>query len=100
MDNTILAVLIGIGFALVFGALTARSSARREKIYGGTLAHVFHYIGAAGAVGVFPTVLAGLILKLGFGRSVVTGFSFVIVSLVALFLFALVEYPARQQRNL
>ena len=99
MDNTTLAVLIGLGFALVFGALTARSSARREKIYGGTLAHIFHYIGAAGAVGVFPTVLAGLILKLGIGRSIVTGFSFVIVGLIALFFFALVEYPARPKTS-
>jgi uncharacterized membrane protein len=99
MDNVTLALLIGIVFALVFGALTARSSARRSKIYGGTLAHVFHYIGAAGAVGILPTVLASLFLGLGFLRAVVMGFSFVAVGLIALFFFALVEHPARPNRS-
>lgn len=99
MDNTILAPLIGLGFALVLGALTARSSARRSKIYGGTVAHIFHYIGAAGAVGVLPTVLASLILGLGFLRALVTGFSFMIVGLIALVLFALVEAPARPKTS-
>jgi hypothetical protein len=95
MDNTILAPLIGLGFALVLGALTARSSARRSKIYGGTLAHVFHYIGAVGAVGVLPTVLASLILGQGFLRAVVMGLSFMAVGLISLVLFALIEHPAR-----
>ncbi len=90
-----LALLIGLGFALVLGALTARSSARRSKIYGGTLAHVFHYIGAAGAVGVLPTVLASLILGQGFLRAVVMGLSFMAVGLIALVLFAMIEHPAR-----
>jgi len=97
MDKVTLALLIGIGFALVFGALTARSSARRSKIYGGTAAHIFHYIGAAGAVGVLPTVLASLILGLGFLRAIVMGFSFMAVGLIALVIFAVVESPARPQ---
>jgi hypothetical protein len=99
MDNMMLALLIGLGFALVLGALTARSSARRSKIYGGTLAHVFHYIGAAGAVGVLPTVLSGLILKLGFGRAIVMGLSLMAVGLIALVIFAVVESPARPNRS-
>jgi hypothetical protein len=99
MDNTILASLIGLGFALVLGALTARSSARREKIYGGTVAHIFHYVGAAGAVGVLPTVLASLILGLGLLRAILMGLSFMAVGLIALVLFALVEHPARPRAS-
>lgn len=99
MDNTALAVLIGLGFALVLGALTARSSARRSKIYGGTLAHIFHYLGAAGAVGVLPTVLASLILGMGFLRAILMGLSFMAVGLIALFLFALIESPARPKTS-
>ncbi|MCL4254799.1 MAG: hypothetical protein KJ043_13620 [Anaerolineae bacterium] len=44
MNNEPLVWGITIVFALIFGTLTARSSMRREKIHGGTIAVIFNWI--------------------------------------------------------
>lgn len=97
MDNIVLAFLIGAGCGLAFGIPITRRSISKEKIHGGLPAHVFHYIGAAAFVGVLPTVLASLILRGGFSVALPLAFSMLAVSFGALFLFALVERPARPQ---
>ena len=96
MDKAQIALLIGLGFALILGYLTARGSQRREPIYGGRLAQILHYIGAAGVTGILPVVLASLILRGGFALAFPLALSFMGTSLVALLLFALIEYPARE----
>ncbi|HLV36099.1 MAG TPA: hypothetical protein VKY59_13325 [Spirillospora sp.] len=97
MDTPVLAFLIGLGFALVLGYFTARGSARREKIYGGQAALIFHYIGAATVTGVLPVVLASLILGGGFGLAFPLAVSFMLTGFVALLIFAAIERPARSQ---
>lgn len=97
MDKAQTALLIGVGFAVIFGFLTARSSNKREKIYAGPLAHIFHYIGAGSFTGVLPVVLASLIVGGGFELAFPLGVIFVLVSLGALVLFAVVEKPARDE---
>ncbi|MBZ0302898.1 MAG: hypothetical protein K8J31_24345 [Anaerolineae bacterium] len=97
MNNTLLALIIGLGFGLVLGYFVARSSARREKIYGGQVAQIFHYIGAAAVTGVLPVVIASLVLRGGFGLAFPLAVSFMVSGFLALILFAIVEQPARSQ---
>ena len=95
MSNAVIALLIGLGFGLVLGYFVARGSARREKIYGGPVAYALNYIASAGVVGVLPVVLASLILRGGFGLAFPLAVSFMVVSLIALVIFAVIEQPAR-----
>jgi hypothetical protein len=95
MDRTLLALLIGLGCGLVLGYFTARSSAKREKIYGGQAALIFHYIGAAAVTGVLPLVLASLIVGGGFGTAFPLAVSFMLTGFLSLVIFAIVEQPAR-----
>jgi hypothetical protein len=98
MDTPVLALLIGLGFALVLGYFTARGSARRERIHGGQAALVFHYIGAAAVTGVLPVVLASLILGGGFGLAFPLAVSFMLTGFLSLVIFAAVEHPARRRQ--
>jgi hypothetical protein len=95
MDTPLLAFLIGLGCGLVLGYFTARSSAKREKIYGGQTALIFHYIGAAAVTGVLPVVLASLILGGGFRTAFPLALSFMVTGFLALVVFAIIEQPAR-----
>lgn len=97
MDRAQIAILIGLLSAVVLGYFTARSSARRKAIHGGTLAQILHYIGAGGVTGILPMVLAAIILGQGFELAFPMALSFMGTSLVALFLFALVEKPAHDR---
>ncbi len=99
MENAQVALLIGLGCAAVLGYFTARSSARREKIYGGQAARIFHYIGAAAVTGVLPVVLASLILGGGFGTAFPLAVSFMLTGFVALVIFAVIEQPARSRQG-
>jgi hypothetical protein len=89
-----IALLVGLAFAVVFGFFTARSSNRREKIYGGLLAQAFHYIGAGSFVAVLPVVLVSLIVGGGFNLAFPMGVGFLVTSLAALVIFAFFERPA------
>lgn len=97
MDNVVSALLIGAVCGLIFGIPITRRSISKEKIHGGKPAHVFHYIGTAAFVGVLPTVLASLVLRGGFSVALPLAFGLLTVSFGALFLFAIVERPARPQ---
>jgi len=97
MDTPLLALLIGLGCGLVLGYFTARSSAKREKIYGGQAALIFHYIGAAAVTGVLPVVLSSLILGGGFSTAFPLGVGFMVTGFLALVIFAVIEQPARSE---
>jgi hypothetical protein len=94
MGKEQIVLLVGLAFAVVFGFLTARSSNRREKIYGGLLAQIFHYIGAGSFVAVLPVVLTSLIVGGGFKLAFPLGIGFLATSLIALVVFAIFERPA------
>jgi peptidoglycan/LPS O-acetylase OafA/YrhL len=100
MDETVFvqALTISLVFGIVVGALTARSSYRREPIYGGVLAHVLHIAGAIAYAAVLPAVLSALILGGGFRTAAPLALALVATSLLALTLFAVVERPVRNQR--
>jgi len=95
VDRLQTAILIGLACGAVLGALTARSSNRRDRVYGGALAHLFHYLGAAFFVSALPGVLATIALGQGIVRAVAVGVGFVLLSLAMLFVHALFERGAR-----
>ncbi len=95
MNSALLAVLIGLGCAAVFGYFVAQKSVGREKIYGGWLARVFHYIGAASIAGILPAILVCVILGLRFRSAFPIGLTFLVTGLAALLIFAVIERPAR-----
>lgn len=95
MDKAPTALAVGLVLGAIFAIYVARRSNREEKIYGGTLAQVFHYLGALGFCMTLPTVITNVILHGGFLPSVVLGFGLVIVAFIALFIFAIIENPAR-----
>lgn len=97
MDKAVLALLIGVGCALIFGIPITRRSARKEKIYGGAAAQALHYIAASAFVGILPVVLASLILRTGLTFPLAV--SFLAVSFASLFGFALFEHPTRPQTS-
>jgi hypothetical protein len=95
VDRLLTAILIGLACGLVLGVFTARSSARRDRVYGGVLAQVFHYLGAASFVSALPGVLAAVFLGQGVLRAAAVGFGFMLLSLALLLVYALFERGAR-----
>ncbi|MBC7869452.1 MAG: hypothetical protein H7Y09_01325 [Chitinophagaceae bacterium] len=96
MTHHVLEILaVSVVFGIIFGPLIARSSSRREKVYGGALAQVFHVIGAGAMVGILPGVIAGLIFGGGFGTAFPVALGLLATSLFSMVLFAIVEKPAR-----
>ncbi|MBZ0297609.1 MAG: hypothetical protein K8L99_33945 [Anaerolineae bacterium] len=96
MDDLLLKILaVTAVFALIFGPLATRSSMRREPVYGGTLAKVFHFLGVTLLVVVLPSVLTALILGGGFRVAFPVGMTLLLSSLVMLVIFAVFERPAR-----
>ncbi len=89
------ALLVGLLIGGLLAIYVARRSLREEKVYGGIVAQVFHYLGALGFCMTLPTILTVLVLHGGFGTAFPLGIALVISSLIALFFFALVEHPAR-----
>ncbi|RMG89842.1 MAG: hypothetical protein D6712_01050 [Chloroflexi bacterium] len=97
MNNELLTLVIGLALAAVLGFFTARSSQRREPIYGGILAKAFHYIGAGLFVAIAPTVLiSALVLKTGH-MIIPLILGFAASSYVALFIHAIFERPAYEE---
>lgn len=97
MDRGLLALLIGVACAVVFGYFVARASAKHEAVRGGVFAAVFHYLGAAGASGVLPVVLANVLLGQGVIRALLSAALFFGVSFIALMVYAALELPARPE---
>ena len=96
-NDQILALVIGAGVAIFFGAFIARKSAAEDKIHGGTVAQVFHYIASACVAGVLPVVIASLVLGNGFRFSFPAAIGFLSVGWLALLIYAAVEKSARDQ---
>jgi len=99
MESGLLALLIGVACAVVFGYFTARASARQEPIYGGSFARIFHYIGAAAASGTVPVVLANVILGQGVLRALLSALGFFAVGFISLTVYALLDLPQRKRQT-
>ena len=90
-----IAAIIGLALGVVFSFYVRRKSILEEKIYGGTLAQVFHYLGVLGFCMTLPTVISAGILRSGFLPSVALGFACIIAAFLCLVIFAAIEQPAR-----
>jgi len=95
MTHAEIAALVGLILGVIFSIFVTRRSIREAKIYGGTLAQVFHYLGVLGFCMALPSVLSAVILRSGFAASFLLGVGCVIAAFVALLIFAAIEHPAR-----
>ncbi len=92
MPNWVYTLLIGAVIGLILGYFVARKSAAEKPIRGGTLASIFHYLGASAFVSVAPTVLiAAVIYRLGFARDLILVFGLLAISAVCLLIHAAFE---------
>ncbi|MEP7292873.1 MAG: hypothetical protein ABI835_13910 [Chloroflexota bacterium] len=89
------ALLVGLIIGIPVAIYVTRRSLGEEKVYGGALAQVFHYLGALGFCMTLPTVITTMILRGGFGQALPLGIGCVIAAFVALLVFAVIEHPAR-----
>jgi ABC-type Co2+ transport system permease subunit len=95
MDRSLIALVIVILAIAVFSLPVVRRSQSREKIHGGGLAQVFHFVAIAAYVGVVPAFLCGSILAGTSGFGLPVGFTLLIVCAVSLLAYAVIERPAR-----
>jgi hypothetical protein len=94
MSKEIIVLIIQLAFGLIVGYFVARKSNAEQPIKGGTLAQVFHYLGAATFVAVAPSVLLnGLVLKLPFLPNVLSAVAMLAVAGVCLIIYAVFEAP-------
>jgi hypothetical protein len=95
VDRSVIVILIIVILSIIGSFPAAKISAKKEKIYSGTLGKIFHHIAVAAYIGVAPAALLGSLvvgpLKLGIPLAL-TG---VALAFVMLLLYALEERSAR-----
>lgn len=97
-ENAPVIILGLIIFSLFFGALTARSSNRRQRIQSGTIAKAFHYISCSVMAGLTPTVLTSvIILEVPVLAALGTAVIMVGIAVILLMPFAMYEKPAIEE---
>jgi hypothetical protein len=99
MDNYPLALLIGLAVGVPLGAYLSLVSHRHEKVLGGTLAQIFHVIGAMAVASTPITVLATVFLGNGFWAAILTAFVLILIAFTALFVYAIFEQPALEREK-
>lgn len=95
MDRTLLTILIVLAVMVFLSIPTARSSIRRDPIYGGTGAQIFHFLGVAVYLGVIPSALFGSILVGPLKLGIPLAIGLLAVSFILLCIYAIFERPAR-----
>ena len=96
LTNWQIALLIGGAIGLILGYFVTRKSEKEKPVQGGTVARVFHYLGASAFVAIAPTMLIGSFLyKLHFFprllRGLGLGFGLMAIAAVCLLIYAAVE---------
>jgi hypothetical protein len=96
MDDRLLIMLgVSVAFGLIVGPFVARMSSNKEKIHGGFLSQLFHFIAVVLFTGLVPGVITGIIV--GEGLLVIPiAFAMLGVVAVSLILFATVENAPRK----
>jgi hypothetical protein len=96
MDIRLLfALLIVAGSIVVFSGPVVRRSTGKDKVYGGTVAQVFHFIAIAAYIGVVPSFLCGSILVGPGAFGLPLGFALLAITLASLIIYAIAERPIR-----
>lgn len=96
MNNELLVWGIAVVFALIFGPLTARSSMRRDKIHGGTVAQLVHGLACVAMMMVLPLILGSIFIGHNAGYGIVFGLGLIGVCGGLLVIFATFENAPRQ----
>jgi hypothetical protein len=95
MSKEIIVVIIQVAIGIILGYFVARKSNAEKPIKGGTLAQLFHYLGAATFVSVAPSVLLNaLVIKVPFLTNVLSALAMLAVAGIFLILHAVFEAPA------
>jgi hypothetical protein len=87
--------LAGIVFGLILGIFTARSSAKRDPIYGGIGSKALHYL-MASAITAMPATILALALQAGLVFAILVAVGFAIFLQLMSLVFGAVENPARR----
>ncbi|MFZ4812895.1 MAG: hypothetical protein ACOYL5_00060 [Phototrophicaceae bacterium] len=95
MPTETVILLAGVVFGLGVGLFTARTSARRDPIYGGAVARFFHYLAASVMTALPLTVIASAAVG-GFLRALTVGLGFFVTLWGCALIFAWLERPARE----
>lgn len=99
MDNRTLVIVLGlVVFGLVFGALTARSSEKRLKIYGGSMSRLFNYLASSAMTALAPTALISIfVFRLEILQIVLVVAGIFAITFIFITLHAIIEKPALEQ---
>ncbi len=95
MDRSQIVILITLVIAIALSWRTVQASIRRDRIYGGQFAKIFHYIGVTAYLGVLPSALLGTIFVGPLRLGIPLALTYLLIALVALFLYAVGERGAR-----
>lgn len=94
MSKEVIVPIIQVAIGLILGYFVARKSNAEQPVKGGTMAQIFHYLGAVTFVGVAPAVLLNaLVLKLHFVPNVLSALAMLAVAGVFLIIYAVFEAP-------
>lgn len=100
MDRSQIIILATLILALTFSWRTVHASVGREKIHGGGIARIFHYIGVTAYLGVVPSALLGTIFVGPLRLGIPLALTYLLIALIALFLYAVGERGARANLDL
>lgn len=95
MDRTQVIVLITLTIAVIASFPTARTSKKRELIYGGLLAEALHHLGVIAYIAVLPAALLGALFVGPFRFGIPFALSCLALALLFFAGYAFIERPAR-----
>lgn len=95
MDNTTITVIVTALIGVLGSFPAAHISERRERIYGGLPAKLFHQIGIGFYLGIIPAALLGTFLVGPLRLGIPLAFTCLGIGLSMLFLYSIFERPAR-----
>jgi hypothetical protein len=100
METRLLVTLLIIIVFAVFASLpVSRASQKRDKIRGGSLAKIFHFLGVLSYLMVLPSALVGSIVLGPLAFGVPMAVSALLISIVCLLLYAVFELPSRANQS-
>ena len=95
MDRSQIVVLVAFVIAATASVSTTRISKKKENIYGGLFAEVFHYLGVIAYLAVLPAALLGSLFVGPFKLGIPLALACLGVALLLFIGYAFVERSAR-----
>lgn len=90
------AIVGAIVLGLIFGYFVSRESHKRQPLFGGTFAHIFHYLAASTVTAVLPWVILGLLSGFHILRLIAVGLCFALANAVFLTSYGFFESKAER----